>query len=94
MKSFKCAKCDKAIRSLKSGMIQWKHNPALNQASNCQIIHLACGYNERELLLLNCFTEELLLNEIILDKLEKKWLGIIYQGQSFKDVMAQLTEKL
>ncbi len=94
MKSFRCYKCEKAISSLKNGMIQWKHNPALNQASDCQIIHLSCGYNERELLLKNCFIEELLFNEIVLDNLKKRWEGVIYQGQSFKNVMIQLDERI
>ena len=94
MKSLRCAKCDKAILSIKKGMIQWKHNPALNQAFNCQIIHLDCGYAERKLLIVGCFTEEIRLDKIDLDKLVIKWDKVIYQGRSFKDTMDKLVEKL
>jgi len=94
MKSFRCAKCEKAIRSLKSGMIQWKHNPATGFAGECQIIHLDCGYDERAVMCANCFTEEILLVDVDLDKLKKNWKKGSYQVASFKNVMNILSEKL
>ena len=73
-KCLRCNVCGKAIRSLKSGKVQWLHNPSSNLPHSCMITHIGeCEYSERDQLSDGSFIEEILLTDIDCQVLENRW---------------------